>query len=369
MRHALIGVEGGYGAFGYHISTDLARMNASYSSYLSTTVHRNILREAYIHYKHGKEWCVAAGQMDLPVGMENATAEGNRMFMERSLPGQAARLGRRIALGAMAHMKDYDLNFAVAAFQGEDKTATVMTTNPYIPASEPTGYLARLTWSPSYKPGTIFHLGGTMVRGDLNRSYGRIQWKATPELRLRRSGDVASSNDVTYYSSGILRYVKSYSMSVIEAAGQYDSFTAQAEAFYMAAKRDGLFVADNISSKVNFHGAYGQIGYVLTGEKRPYDAKRGTFGRVTPRGKMGAFEVAIRQSVLDLSQAPDTASTDGDNPIGTGGVMHSTTFGLNYWHDEHFSAALNIVRPMIPVSTSGVNTDLTMYGFRVQMVF
>ncbi len=87
-----------------------------------------------------------------------------------------------------------------------------------------------------------------------------------------------------------------------------------------------------------------------------------------PRGKMGAFELAVRQSFLDLTQQPDAAQAGSITPASTGGVMHSTTFALNYWHDAHFSASFNCVRPIVPVS-GHVNTDLGMYGVRVQMVF
>jgi len=369
IRHAIIGLEGGYGQYGYRVSTNLSRINVGTDPSTADIDYRTNLREAFIHYKPTKEWCVVAGQMNLPMGMENATVDEDRMFMERALPAQAARLTNRITLGALLQLKEYDVNLAFGLYQGETDHATLMTTVPNIPSSEPTGYMARLTWSPSYKAGTIVHLGATMARSDLDKAYGVIQWKATPELRLRRSGLVGDTNtDIAYYSSGVIRHVKSYSISTIEAAAQYDSFTAQAEAFYYEAKRDGLYVSNYVSSKINYHGAYGQLGYVLTGEQRPYDAKRGTFGRVMPRGKMGAFELAIRQSFLDLTQQPDAAQSGSINPAGTGGVIHSTTFGLNYWHDAHFSASFNCVRPIIPVSGQ-VNTDLGMYGVRVQMVF
>ena len=311
IRHAVVGLEGGYGEYGYRITTNLSRLNQSLSSLTNDVVNRTNLREAFIHYKPAKEWCVVAGQMNLPMGMENATADEDRMFMERSLPSQAGRLSSRVTLGAMLQLKEYDVNFAFGLYQGETNSATLQTNAPAIPASEPTGYLARLTWSPSYKAGTIIHLGATMARSDLDKAYGNIEWRATPELRLRRSGDLTNygAPDVTYYSSGLIGHVKSYSISSVEAAAQYDSFTAQAEVFYYDAKRDGLYVTEAISSKVKYHGAYGQVGYVLTGEQRPYDAKRGTFGRVMPRGKMGAFEIAIRQSFLDLTQKPDSVET------------------------------------------------------------
>ncbi|MCD8522291.1 MAG: OprO/OprP family phosphate-selective porin [Saccharospirillaceae bacterium] len=66
-----------------------------------------------------------------------------------------------------------------------------------------------------------------------------------------------------------------------ELAGVFGPLHAQAE--YMQRSTDG---ADDLT------GWYAQVGYVLTGETRPY--KAGKFSRIKPSGSKGAYEVVIR---------------------------------------------------------------------------
>jgi len=61
----------------------------------------------------------------------------------------------------------------------------------------------------------------------------------------------------------------------------------------------GEYLKANVSrdtgfADANFDGAYVSASYFLTGESRPYKAKKGTFGRVKPKAKSGAWEVAAQ---------------------------------------------------------------------------
>jgi phosphate-selective porin OprO/OprP len=96
------------------------------------------------------------------------------------------------------------------------------------------------------------------------------------------------------------------------------------------------FQAEYLRSTVNrpggpnqsFSGFYGYVSWFLTGASRPYDKVAGVFRRVRPRrplslsgGGQGAVEVAVRYSLVDL--------TDGST---RGGTMDAGTIGLNwYW--------------------------------------
>ena len=75
--------------------------------------------------------------------------------------------------------------------------------------------------------------------------------------------------------------------------------------------------------------------WVLTGEKRPYYVKSGTFGGVpisrnVYQGGKGAWEVSARWSTIDLE--------DG---LVTGGELDIASFGLSWWLTPFFSINAN----------------------------
>jgi phosphate-selective porin OprO/OprP len=101
-----------------------------------------------------------------------------------------------------------------------------------------------------------------------------------------------------------------------EIATVQGPFSAQAEYITTSVQRD----ADR---DLDFDGWYAQASYFLTGESRQY--KDGKFARVTPKsivgeGGIGAWELALRFSTLDLSDA------DID-----GGEADSVTLGMNWY--------------------------------------
>ena len=78
---------------------------------------------------------------------------------------------------------------------------------------------------------------------------------------------------------------------------------------------------------VSFWGTYVLVSYFLTGEQRPYQRRRGIFGRVPLRQRFswkdryfGAWEVAARYSHLDLN----------DRDI-RGGNLSNFTLALNWY--------------------------------------
>jgi phosphate-selective porin OprO/OprP len=81
---------------------------------------------------------------------------------------------------------------------------------------------------------------------------------------------------------------------------------------------------------VDFSGYYALVSYFLTGETRPYNPLKGGFGAVKPLDPLdfqngtgiGAWEVALRYSFLDLDQ--DDEGIDG-------GRERNITMGLNWY--------------------------------------
>lgn len=94
------------------------------------------------------------------------------------------------------------------------------------------------------------------------------------------------------------------------------------------------------SGNADLGGFYLAASYFLTGEHRAYNRATGVLGRVVPRSNfrseghgLGAWEVAVRYSVLDLN----------DGPV-EGGELRDWTLGVNWYLNPNMRLMWNYVR-------------------------
>ncbi|MFK7777734.1 MAG: porin [Gimesia sp.] len=111
-----------------------------------------------------------------------------------------------------------------------------------------------------------------------------------------------------------------------------------------------------------FYGGYGQIGWFLTGESKPYNRKTGVYGSVVPDknvidGGLGAWELALRGTYLNLN----------DKNI-AGGRLKTMEFGLNWYLSQHLSMKFDYVRGLIKNSTTN-NVAIRTFGARLQIIY
>ena len=110
-----------------------------------------------------------------------------------------------------------------------------------------------------------------------------------------------------------------------EAAVVFGPFSLQGEYHWTTVERTaGLGDAD-------LEGGYVFASWFVTGESRPYNAKKGTFGRVKAEN---AIELAARYSTVDLSEA-SAAATNGEED--------NYTLGANYYFNPNVRAIVNYV--------------------------
>ena len=119
---------------------------------------------------------------------------------------------------------------------------------------------------------------------------------------------------------------------------------------------------------VDFDGWYAYGSWFLTGESRPY--KKGAFGRVKPKhplgkGGMGAWELGLRYSELDLSDWDDVASGIGA-PGSHAGKLESVTLGLNWYATDNVRFMLNYVAEDASYG-AGVSDEPQALQFRAQI--
>jgi len=129
-----------------------------------------------------------------------------------------------------------------------------------------------------------------------------------------------------------------------EAAGTWRGLFAQGEYFRHKINRRGL-------SAANFEGAYAQVSYTLTGERRGYNNAAGAYRGVVPAspfslksGGIGAWEVAARISYADLTD-DFVAGTDLSVQPGAvnGGKQLGYTVGLNWYPNSLMRVVVNYI--------------------------
>jgi phosphate-selective porin OprO/OprP len=132
--------------------------------------------------------------------------------------------------------------------------------------------------------------------------------------------------------TGAISDARDYDRWGLEAAWVDGPFSIQAEIL-------GLHVLRRTAEDLFFVGGYVQASYFLTGERRVYGRRSGTFGRVVPRrafnpakGRWGALELAARISYLDLDDADVR-----------GGRQFNTALGVSWYLLAHVRLEANYV--------------------------
>lgn len=220
--------------------------------------------DLYIRYTgFGKGAVVTVGNQLQPFTLSQLISSKDIGISER--PGIAERylIGRRE--GVQVHGDINKWHYAVGVFTDESEEDD---------AVEDAGFAGRLTYAPVKSDRNIVHLG----------------------FAYRDTEDLDGFG--------------------IEAAGVSGPFHVQAE-YFDAEESDGQAVTD-------IDGYYVQVGYVLTGEVRPY--KNGTFTRIKPARKSGAWEVVARYE--------DGDGGFGDIELGNTNAT-SYALGVNYYVNDY----------------------------------
>jgi phosphate-selective porin OprO and OprP len=179
--------------------------------------------------------------------------------------------------------------------------------------------VARATFAPIFAPDRLLHLGVSAYHKEMTTASGAaFRIRQRPEVRVFGTRLVDTGANAASGSTAM----------ALELAATRGPLSVQGE--YMRNRVDYRDLA-----AADFSGGYLQAGWFLTGETRPYDAAKGSFGRLRPSapleaGGWGAFELAARFSMLDLS--------DGDI---RGGTEDNFTLGLNWYPTAHTRIAFN----------------------------
>ena len=271
------------------------------------------LKDAYIGLKHvpyvGK---VRIGHLKEPFSLEESTSSKYITFLERALPvGLAPSRNAGILVGqTVAHGR---VTWAAGVFRDTNSFGEARGTAYHL-----TG---RVTALPLYLDDgrELVHIGiGYSFRNPENDV---LRFRQRPEVHLASR----------LIDTGTLEGVKDYQLFGLEGAFVFGRLSVQGE--YIVTTINASTYNDPV-----FKGYYVYASFFLTpGDRRRYAVKSGSFGRVRPnrsvgKGGMGAIEMAIRYSTLNL---------DGGRV--QGGKLRNVTFALNWYLNAHTRVMVNYV--------------------------
>ncbi|MGC1273972.1 MAG: porin [Planctomycetaceae bacterium] len=297
---------------------------------------------------------VRVGQWRMPFGMTGTTSVRELSFIERPLPFALVPF-RQIGVGLLDSVDDDNITWAVAGFRYPTDVfgGNVGDSGGYSMATRETIVLGG-----EKDDDALMHFGGSYSY--LNSSFDTFRTLSQPEVFANEvPGPVVPSgaflNVPAFVDTGLVS-AEQANLFGGEVAGRAGSFWTQAEIYSMTVDRSG-------GSNPTFWGAYAHVGYILTGEVRPYSRANGVFTRILPNdpvkkgGGLGAWEVAGRWSVLDLNDG-------GIN----GGRLTDLTAGLNWYLNPRTKMQFNYIHAFLDAQPTG-ESDANILAARAQIDF
>jgi len=289
------------------------------------------LKDAYLGLKNIPYLgTVKAGHQFEPFGLENMISTNYLNFIEFGLPEAFAPV-RNIGITANSTAFDQKMTWATGLFRDADSQGNV-TSNKY-------NWTSRLTFLPLYKDEgkKLLHLGLTY---SFRSPEETLQYRSRPEANL-----------APYFVDSGTFAADRANLVAGEAAYVNGPFSLQGEYMGSAVERPD-------ASDTYFQGAYIYASYFLTGEHRPYSKSAGVFSRLRPLknfspkgGGLGAWELALRYSYLDLN----------DENIDAGN-MADVTLGLNWYLNPNMKIMWNYIYSHL----NGIgNADMLLTRFQV----
>ncbi len=280
------------------------------------------MKDAWIGYKGFAHTQIKVGNHHVPFGQDLLNSSKYMMFIERSLVANALQehlADRRIGLSARHWGESYQAQAGI--FGGPANGGADEFYNAAIRAS----------FAPIHDKDKVLHLGAAYVHGFKGDAGSHmISLSSRPETHLGSK----------LVSTGSLE-VDDYDLYGVEFAGVYGPATLLAEYNHASLSRP------RGASDLDVDGWYVSGSWFLTGEHRNYKVKDGMFHSIHPhgvvgKGGIGAWEVAVRYSDVDL--------TDSGAGI-TGGEEQNVTVGLNWYPTKtirfmaNYVDVLNVDRP------------------------
>lgn len=395
-RRARLGFEGTMpGGISYKAEADFANSSVGFGDfYAAWTPNKSPVT-------------IRLGNFETLNGLEQVTSSNNVTFLERASFNDAFLNSRRLGVATAYRSKNDDWRAEVGLFTAHSIDSS-FDNDGWIGA-------ARLVYAPKALGGQL-HFGANFQHRDFASNNGGTaatgtNMPSTNQLARYRARPNSQLTDVRFVDTGSFA-AKSDRIIGLEAAAIFKKIYFASEAQWLKADAyaagdtaTGLNTFSGGNSAVvpvgnpGFFGAYGELGYFLTGETRGYKRGDGTWSRTKvlnpiTKGGSGAFQLALRYEYLDLDDAglrngPTNNFTTGatslaaaNTRLGRGGKQSSLMLGLNWMPIDYVRVMVNYGRLDItggalaaqvkPLSTRPVNQreySLDIVQSRLQIEF
>lgn len=291
------------------------------------------INDAWIAYTGFAPFTIQAGAFSPPANLEDSTSPEDQLFLERAsgselsrtIAGADGRVG--IGIRATGHR-----SFAAATLT----SATVNDAESFDEQLAAVGRVATLLLTDQDGAGTynvLVGANGSYVfnppdQGLTTTPRYAFRFRDRPELRLdsTRLIDTGAIDAQHVDTEGV------------EFAANYKNFMVQAEGY-----RFGIDRYNSTLANPQFHGAYVEGSWVLTGESRRYNGNTASWQNPRPlrsfnpaTGGYGAFELATRYSYMNLDYNPGAAGTAAQPGQIRGGRQSIVSVGLNWYLNTNF---------------------------------
>jgi phosphate-selective porin OprO/OprP len=293
------------------------------------------ITDAYISYSGIENNKIQVGHFRDTVILQELNSDNDTQFMERALLSAFGQ-GRHMGIGNTYKGNNWT---AAASVFGDKATVDSKTTD------EGWGVVGRLTATPYHEGNDLVHLGIASDYRKLRSGSGNLSFSTNPETHL---------GGLKLVNTGTIAQADNFLVSGLEAAFVKGGINGQAEYVRADVERNG-------ASDLAFDGWYAQVGYVLTGEARPYKGNK--FGRIKPKsivgkGGLGAWEMVARYSTIDL--------TDDDV---VGGEQDNFTLGVNWYATPTIRFMANYVKVLEVDGGASDSVEPDIFQTRAQWAF
>ncbi|GHF23735.1 hypothetical protein GCM10017044_17880 [Kordiimonas sediminis] len=265
------------------------------------------ITDAYLQYKTQNATTISIGQFKGPNSLEELTSSRYITFMERSSLTDAFDLRRELGISVGRTGDGYTLTAAIMKGEaGSDITVD----------SDRLTLAARGTYGQATDMGTW--LVGASVRYRETDDDGGFRYRQRPHSHIApRFVNTGTLSDKDFLIG-------------LEGAYQRGSFHVASEYMRLENSNGGTNSRD-----ASFWGGYVEAGWFLTGESKPLDLSKGSWGRPKVKspiheGGMGAWQIAARYDVIDLT----------DNGV-FGGEQDTWMLGVNWYLNRNSRIMMN----------------------------
>ena len=293
------------------------------------------VKSAFIAYSGFENAYIQIGNFKEPFSLEELTSSKYITFMEPALPNAFVQ-GRNLGIGLLTHGDNW--TFGAGAF-GEGVDANRANDDGY-------GFSSRITFAPIHEQTKAVHVGLSSAFRTPTSETKITGFSTTPESNV---------TTVKTVDTGNITQVDNFTTLGVEGAVVLGPLSLQSEYIWSHVNREASI------PDPEFQGFYVYASYFLTGENRVYSAKNGKFGRVKPeknagQGGIGAWEVAIRYSNIDLNGGGIT-----------GGEEDNITVGLNWYVNPRVRFMANYIH--IDTDQNAGNENSNAFQMRGQIDF